>query len=629
MPLLEEVTGQSSLIAHVIARQRCNRKEATIVFGAPGCGVSWSLTKAGMEWEQHGGIALKATGAAIGPSRPLLPWLTMFSPSRSSLARWDILRKGVVEASKAIPVIGDVAKYFANEILNRRRRKIARQAQMLDEKEQDLLFVIETAAQKKRLLLTIDHISTWDDQSWNLLQLMASSLLHDFYPSLTNAFILIGASEELLPRCRSLLQKIPTQELELNRLKREQLSIATTSFGFPKFKPVEYNLLYEATGGRLDLLHDLAGIWHNAPETTPIVEANTLYGKMIERRIASLRGDLVALERLLSCGSFLGYRFSPEEASCLAGYTAGELTETLRIAERENLLKAAEGIISFPSLAMQQYFWSSRIGDPATYHQKFAQCLRQLRPGDYRARCEHHLLAGEETDGLVYYCLARLDARRRRLPPPPVEGVRGLERWSEFDSYLTVMLKAYDACDRNAIEESLESLDSIENLLPRPLIAERDCLGAQACLKSHRISDFERAVTLLVAWLELAREEGEIWSRIARTLMIAFIETSRHDEARKIEEMLTKYYAARAQLDPWALYGLNCLRRSSECVHRLVPAQNRLRNAVAFFGPDSAETIPRHPLQYYYTLNNLVSNLIASGSFFEASVRASDLRTII
>jgi hypothetical protein len=191
------------------------------------------------------------------------------------------------------------------------------------------------------------------------------------------------------------------------------------------------------------------------------------------------------------------------------------------------------------------------------------------------------------------------------------------------------MLAAYAAHDRDALKEGLSILESIEAFLPDALIAERDYLEAQIRLKSHRVSNFERAAVALKRWLSLQEAEPEIWSRIAQTLIVAFSETDRHQEAIQLEEVLTKYYGARRTLDPWALYGLNCLRRRSECLHHLVPARNRLQNALSYFGPATAGALPRHPLQYYYTLTNLVSNLIANGLFAEATVRGAELEALV
>jgi hypothetical protein len=627
MHLLDEVTGQRGVVTQVLERLDLSRKECFIVSGSEGCGVSWTLSQIGIEWERSGGIALKATGAAVTPPRSLLPWLTMASPTRNALARWEVLKQGAAEASKAIPVVGEAASYLVNEVLNYRRKELARETQVLGEKEQDLLFVIETAAQGKRLLLLIDQLSNWDDESWSLLELIVSPVLHDSYSSLTNVLIIIGASEEILPRCRVLVEKLPYLECRLERLQREYLPVALKTFGFPSLGNQEMDLLYEATGGRLDLLHDFGSLCADFG-VTGLIGGRSLYGRMIERRLRALKGNVASLEELLTVASFLGNSFSTEEACCLTGYAVDELREILHVAEEEHLLGIAGGYISFPSVAMQQYFRSSRIGDSSKYHRKFSECLRRLRPGDYETRCQHLQLAGETNDALVCHCLASLDARRRRRAPPEPNELCAVNGWGEFASYLEVMLAAYAAHDRDAIEEGLSLLESIEAFLPDALIAERDYLEAQIRLKSHSVSNFEQAVNVLKRWLSLQEAEPEIWSRIAQTLIVAFIETDRHKEASELEEALTKYYGTRRILDPWALYGLNCLRRRSECLHQLVPARNRLQNALVYFGPTVVGTLPRHPLQYYYTLTNLVSNLIASGSFAEATVRGAELKTL-
>ena len=625
---LNDVTAQCSVITQVLQRQQLLRKECLLVSGPAGCGVSWTLSQMGIEWERQGGISLKATGAAVAPPRKLLPWLTMGSPAQSTLARWEVLKQGAVNASTAIPVVGKAASYLVGELLNYRRKELARQTQVLGEKEQDLLFVIQTAAKGKRLLLLIDHISNWDDESWSLLELIVSPVLHNFYLSLKDVLVVIGTSEEFLPRCRVLVEKLPFVELRLQRLQREHLSVALETFTFPSLGDQEMDLLYEATGGRLDLLHDLGSLFRDVGEVS-FSGGDALYGQMIERRLRALKGEVSALEGLLTAAAFLGNSFSHEEASCLTGYAADELQRSLCLAKKEHLLDISGSRLAFPSVAMQQYFRASRISDPRKYHRKFAECLRRLRPGDYETRCQHLLLAGETTHVLVCHCLAALDARRRRRAPPNPHELYAIEGWSEFASYLEAMFAAYAANDRDSIEEGLSILESIETFLPDALIAERDYLEALFRLKSHRVSDFESAVIVLRRWSNLQEVESELWTRIAQTLIVALSETNRHQEAIQLEEALTKHYGARSTLDPWALYGINCLRRRSECLHHLLPARNRLQNALAYFGQATTGALPRHPLQYYYTLTNLISNLIANGSFVEASVRGAELEMLV
>jgi len=629
MRLLDEVTGQRAAIERVLELQTSPRKECVIISGPTGCGISWTLAQIGVEWDRCGGTALKAAGAAITPPRALLPWLTMQSPGRGTLARWEILKGGAVEASKAIPVVGEAAGYLVGELLNYRRKKLASQTQMLGDKEQDLLFVIETAAAGKRLLLAIDQLSSWDDDSWALLDIISSPLLDEFYPSLANALIIIGASDDALSRGRLLGEKLPSFEIRLDRLKRDELGTALRAFSFPQLDDQEMSLLYEATGGRLDLLHDFSALSRDVGSSNLRGDGSVLYGRMIERRLRTLKGNIAALEGLLSAGSFLGPSFSREEASCLTGYGMNELQAILRQAEQERLLGSNGNYVSFPSVAMQQYFLSTRLSDPKVYHAKFSDCLRRLRSGDYEARTHHLLRAGQLDQALVCYCLGALDARRRRHARPDSVQFQAADEWKEFSAYLASMDEAYSALDDDSLEDGLVVLQSIEAILPEPLIAERDYLEAQFRLKSFHIADFERAVVVLKRWLILQDVEPEIWSRIAQTLLIALTETNHREEAGELEEALTRYYGTRRTLDPWALYSLNCLRRRSECLHQLIPARNRLESALAYFGPATPGTLPRHPLQYYYTLTNLVSNLIASGSFAEATVRGTELQLLV
>jgi hypothetical protein len=111
--------------------------------------------------------------------------------------------------------------------------------------------------------------------------------------------------------------------------------------------------------------------------------------------------------------------------------------------------------------------------------------------------------------------------------------------------------------------------------------------------------------------------------------MVAHVQTGRIEEARQLETQLTAEYWKRRNVDPWALYGLNVLRRRAECLHALPTATQRLESASTYFGPSSGDPIPRHPIQYYYTLTNLVGNLLATGRFKEACATATLLEDLV
>jgi hypothetical protein len=111
--------------------------------------------------------------------------------------------------------------------------------------------------------------------------------------------------------------------------------------------------------------------------------------------------------------------------------------------------------------------------------------------------------------------------------------------------------------------------------------------------------------------------------------MVALVQTNQIEAARQIEQELTKHYHSRRKIDPWALYNLNMLRRRSECLHSLPTATTRLENALAYFGPKDTKLLPRHPIQYYYTLNNLMGNLLVSGRFDESFACAIEMEQLV
>src|ERR1700749_151267 len=220
MSRLEDINGQQFVIETVLA-ERAPRKEVFIAVGPPGAGTTWALNRCAELWQSEGGVALEVRGEAFAPDRSLFPWLTMAVPGAKRLARIEVLKEGLAQGSRAVPVVGSVTSYLVEEVLNHQKRRLAREALLLTEQEQDLLFVIQTAAQHKQLLLTMDHLEFWDEASWSLLALILSPKLDELYPVLTDVVILVGASREVPPRLHTILSSVPATELPIRLLGRE------------------------------------------------------------------------------------------------------------------------------------------------------------------------------------------------------------------------------------------------------------------------------------------------------------------------------------------------------------------------------------------------------------------------
>ncbi|MDQ2975681.1 MAG: hypothetical protein M3R69_09765 [Acidobacteriota bacterium] len=624
---LAQLNGQQSVIDRVLGNQESHR-EVVVVCGPYGSGVSWTLDRCAENWEAEGGAALEAKGEAFASERRLFPWLTMVLPGAKRQARLEVLKSSLAQSSRAVPIFGSVTSYLVEEVLNHRKRRLAREALLLTEQEQDLLFVVQTIGQDKRLLLTIDDLAFWDEASWSLLGVILSGRLDELYPALSDALILVGMSNEVPPRLGSIVSEKLT-ELPIRLLESHEITEALLAFDFPVVNDRYQKVLYELTNGRLDLLHDVSKEFREADLANVPSDWSEYYGRLVKRRILGLSEHVANLEGTLIAAAIIGQAFSLSDIACLTDSAINNVTATLRLANKEHFVTSVGDIARFESAELHRYFHKAGEEEHSKYHGKFAECLRLMRPGDYGHRAHHLLLAGNVEDAQRCFAHSALAARREYRAAAHAGDLEASAGWADIRAFLDQMKLAFDAYDDQRIADGLEILEGVEAFLPETLIAERDYLLALFLLSLPSVSSYDRARVLLEEWKELSGREPELWARMAQSLIVAQAQTDHIDEARQLEASLTASYWERRHVDPWALHALNVLRRRSECLHSLPTATQRLESALAYFGPTANETVPRHPIQYYFTLTNLIGNQLASGRFDEALSSALRLEELI
>jgi hypothetical protein len=629
MKKLEEINGQQVAIDGILRPRQQSSKEIIFILGLPGAGTTWVLEKCTQLWEQQGNVALSAKGEMFAADRRLFPWLTMVLPGTKRLARLEVLKQGVAQGSRAIPIVGSGVTYLVDEVLNHEKHRLARQALFLTDQEQDLLYIIQATAANKRLLLTLDRPELWDDASWSLLALILSNKLDDLYPAVRAAIIVVGAPDAVPPRLQKLVSNSKVSEFRIRALELSEMPVALLTFDFPPLSQPDVERLYQVTNGRLDLLRDVSHHFHNHNLPTSSTNWDCFYSTLVKRRLLCLSADVNDVQSILSAAAVIGRTFTIKDVACLTGSAVDAVLATFRLATREHLLNAVGELAQFESAELHKYFHREGASEHTKYHSKFAECLRMMRPGDYGHRLRHLQLAGQTEDALTCFALSALSARREYRPSPDPGDLVKESAWPETRRYLDQMFAAFDAYDDQRVTEGSEILEGIEPFLPQVLIAERDYLEALLLLITPSIANYARARSVLEKWMALSATEGEVWARIAQTLFVALAETGSLDEARQLEASLTAAYWERRNVDPWALHGLNLLRRRAECLHSLPTATQRLESALEYFGGAKEHGVPRNPIQYYYTLTNVIGNKIARGQFSEANSKAVELEELI
>jgi hypothetical protein len=629
MTSLEEINGQQTAINQILSQHSFRRKKVFCVVAPPGAGTTWVLDRCAERWEANGSAALSAKGEIFARDRRLFPWLTMIVPRTKSLARLEVLKQGIAQGSRAVPVVGAVTSYLVDEVLNHTKHRLARQALFLTEPEQDLLYIIESTADSKPLMLTLDHPELWDEASWSLLALILSSKLDELYPSLQSAVVVIGTPHLIPSRLHALLPDSNVTELGLRALDLGEMPVALRTFDFPSLSESDTHRLYGVTNGRLDLLQDISHHFHSHDLAGFSTGWDDFYSSIVKRRLQALSERIEGIETLLNAAAIIGRTFTTKDIACLTGSAADAIHAAVRTAEKEHLLVATGELVQFESAELHRFFHREGVSEHARYHAKFAECLRLMRPGDYEYRQSHLYLAGQVEEALTCYALSALSSRREYRPSPDPGHLVSSSGWADIRRYLDQMLTAFDAYDDQRVREGLELLERVETFLPQVLIAERDYLEASLLLITPSVANYFRARSLIEKWKAIAATEAEVWARMAQTLFVALSETGAVDEARQLEAQLTAAYWERRNVDPWALHGLNVLRRRSECLHALPTATQRLEAALEYFGGSKDLPTPRNPIQYYYTLTNLIGNKLASGQFGDAAAKALDLEQLI
>jgi hypothetical protein len=112
MRRLEGVTGQQAGIERMAAKEPGAGKIAIVVCDAPGTGVTWTLNQVAKDWKEARRAALQAKGDSFASQRKLFPWLTLATPGAKDLARVEILKGSVKDATNSIPMVGSATSHL-------------------------------------------------------------------------------------------------------------------------------------------------------------------------------------------------------------------------------------------------------------------------------------------------------------------------------------------------------------------------------------------------------------------------------------------------------------------------------------------------------------------------------------
>lgn len=631
---VKDVFGEKKLIDEIVKQFKTNVNGA-VLRGQSGTGKSFISRKISEYWQENGNKCIYLQGDCLNAERSLYPFNDALSELQASKGDLTVIRKGVSELAKGIPVAGDFVGFLVETIGGRKERNIENATKYLSAQDKMVIFGIDRIASKKELLIIADNVQYFDGPSLSLLNVIVSGKLNDSFPVFKNCKVLcvltddqpvISVSEldELLNAGK--LEVLHTVPIKVNSFE-QALSYFGYSGGLQKNVIEE---LYALTSGHIELIKKLAIYLIDQPDPSDqfFQGSNKDRQKFIEAiltlKLKSLGASGEQIITLLEYASVIGVTFTLQELACISKEDEEVLRGIIHNATENSLIEGNSMAKEFKHEIIREFFYQ-RLKDKKTkYLISFSECLAILHPADYYLRARYLFDSGNIEDSIVIYLMGYFRDIRLGIQIFPVVISRIEEFGILFGDYFKKMKEAYEFYFKNYYHSAIKVLKSIEDIYPKKLLAEKYYLLSINLSKTLSQDDIRESANCLRDWDDLKITESELWVRLSLTLMIVESHLGNNDVARLLERKVMLFLSERIKYDQSALYNINVLRRKSSSLHVFEIAAERTSKAVDYFSVADINDKLIYPVEFYMSINNHAGNLLVGGDF-ELSFQAAGI----
>ena len=630
---------QVSVADEMLAHLKTAGKKVAVLKGSSGTGKSYITKMVREYWARNGNnYCLFFTGNAVSSTRPfgLLEDVLNFEIKNMQ----SISQDAVVEAAKDAPFVGNTLSF----LLKKRADQLNVQLSTApDTPEIDVARKISFLAGRKNLLLVVDNFHWADRSTMDFFRTITSGGLTEESVSLQNAKVIIVATpcqcDEYAADVLHAISSYPMAKAFMtNDVDVSAFHLALEHFDISGIPPDKAKALYAITSGHLEILKMLGQYLKNGGSIETVgAEGKGFLESMLKERLRREGVPGSHVYEVLRTASIIGLSFDFAEIDCLTRKKDFALSPIIKKANELSLIKEESGRYYFAHEVIKEVFLCKTEGRRHELMLSFVNCLRLLKPADLLRRADFAFEAGADRDALHYYILSCLQQLREGKPMPPLASNRLLsliELYPEESLYYHAMRKGYELFLKKDYSTAMHDVAAIEEVYSDALSAEKDYLLALCSSKSSAVSKKIEAIQFLEFWnLPSFQEiEGELWSRIASTLLSLYVHVGDNAKARLIEKQIMHFLSMRMKFDSNAEVQINIIRRKSNAIHSPEIATSRTEKSVAFFSKHNPDGVPLYPVQLYMSLSNHSGNLTIVGSFqsaFEAAGKALSLLTSV
>lgn len=489
--------------------------------------------------------------------------------------------------------------------------------------EIDLLFPLDYfCGGKDNAIFLADDLQYWDESSLQLLYALIKQ------QSQTEGF-LNNALFVATINTSTQLQNVPLRGLEreaephiylLEQIGQAEYEEVMDVMGCKVQLSEELiSALYSITGGNLQLTADIVLLLHSNSDienTIRQIISKRNLGHLVIERLNRNRNDGFLVNDALKFGSLFGNSFFYHDLEPALGLQESEIRTLIEIAQNYSLVREMPTGASFVHELIRETYQNEANCDKARFYIGFSNCLKLLYPGDYTVRAESLFTAGQYEEARTVYLLQVIKELRSHKSPGSISLPNDLP--IRFQEYVDAMKSAYHAFEEEDYRLCLVALEEIEDIYPRPLVAEKYYLMSITLSKWLDTNSRVRSKVCLELYLDIKYldEETEVWERILSAYIVACIHNNNIELAQKYEKKLNDSITARIDFDLDASFRLNILRRKASGLHPPEVSFKMVRKSKDFFAPCSiveSSRAPLNPVEYYMSLNNYIATALMAG----------------
>ena len=614
-PELAEVLGQDTVAAGLLGDLEADDCRLARLTGAAGSGKSYVAWRTAERWCEEGGGCLFATGDDQHAWKELFPLLSALVKAPGA---WSGLVKtgarSAIQVGETVSGTPRIGSSVFDLLTAAFRVETERALRPYSDLAREVILDLKRLARRRRLLIVADNAHWWDADSLRLIMDVLSEPLCQTITELQSVSVLLVDTAEEQPvvapaEFELLLSRHVRRAHRLARPSRDQFSKVLEACGVSEPLPESIlDELFGATNGHLQLA-DQIGRYEHLGQAREL--AATIASALASSRLASLGSLDSDVVDLLVRAAVLGLSCSEQDLHCIVERRRNELRRLVEQAEDVGFLKRSEGQeqVSFT----HDVFRSALLREQSASHLeslylKLSECLAILRPGDYEARAQALLRAGEAGPAREMVALAGVAQIRRGVSTATV-----LHRAEQFLSgdrnlarYLQLIADGYAAVAVGDFESVIPALRSQQTGETTAMGAERNYLAAICSIGLQTSAGREEGRRILNSWSAALKDEMELGLRFSILLQQAQVLSDMFEEARETELLIEQKLSERAQCDADARVMIHVQHRRAGGLMAPDFAEERIERAVSFFRAGTGE--PRSDRrELFRSLTNLAA----------------------